>query len=245
MKKLLMAGLTVLATTLPASAQLPDAKTLIAKYNTEVGTAEMQKHKSIHLIGMFELPAAGISAPIDLYRAQPNRSLQKVNIPGMGEIVRGFDGTTAWSINPMAGNQILTGKQLEQVIEESDFAGSMRDPKYVSAAETVEKTKMGTTDCYKVKLTWKSGRTTYDCYAVDTGLLVGTITSQDTPQGNIEVVSTMSEYKQFGGVKVPVKTTQSVMGQEQSLTISGVEFDKVDDATFAVPDAIKALVPKK
>ena len=245
MKKFTLAALTLLAAAMPAQAQLPDAKTLIAKYVAASGGDALLNIKSIHETGTFELPAAGLSASIDVMRAAPNKNIVHISIPGMGDVVRAFDGTVGYSMNPMQGNTVLSGKELEAAAEDAQFRASLRSPEFFTSEETLEKTNMGGQDCYKIKLVWKSGRTTYDCYAVDTGLLVGNIITQDTPQGPLEVTVTMADYKQFGALKLPTKITQSVMGQEQVISIANVEFDKVDDAAFAIPDAIKALLPKK
>jgi hypothetical protein len=245
MRKLILAALPLFAIALPAQAQLPDAKALVAKYDAAIGGEAFMKLKSVHETGTFELPAMGVSATIDVMRAAPNKNLVHVSIPGMGEVVRGFDGTVGYSMNPMQGNALMTEKELAPAAEEAQFGATLRLPEFVTSMETVEKTSMGGQDCYKVKLVWKSGRTTFDCYAVDTGLLAGTIATQETPQGPVDVTTTLADYKPFGGIKVATKMSQSAMGQDQVITISNVEFDKVDDAAFALPDAIKALVPKK
>lgn len=243
MRLFAIASVPALAAT-PLRAQLPDAASIIAKYNAAVGGDAMLKHKSAHSVGTFELPTAGMAGNLDVYRTTPNRSLVRVTIPGMGEIMKGYDGTTAWSLNPMEGARLISGKEADQQIEEGDVAASLRGARFFSSMETVEKTTMGGTDCYKIKLVWKTGRTTYDCYGVDNGLLVGSMITQDTPQGPVDVTTTVSEYKQFGDVTVPTKIKQSVMGQEIVMTITSMEFDKVDDAVFVTPAAVQALVKK-
>jgi hypothetical protein len=53
---------------------------------------------------------------------------------------------------------------------------------------------------------------------------------------------TMKDYKDFGGVKMPTKRVQKLPMAEVNMEITAVEFDKVDPTTFALPDAVKALV---
>jgi len=228
----------------PLHAQLPDARALIAKYNTAVGGAALLKYKSSHAIGTFEMPTAGLSGSLDVFRRQPNHSFMRVTLPGLGEITKGFDGTTAWAMDPIQGARVMVGPEAVQLAEDADVATSLRDPKFFTSMETVEKTSMGGKECYKVKLEWKSGHTSYDCYDVDTGLMAGNIMTQESPQGALEVTTIISEYKTFGDIKFPARMTQQVMGQEQIITITSFEFDKVDDALFALPPAIQALVKK-
>ena len=115
----------------------------------------------------------------------------------------------------------------------------------MASAETVEKTEMNSEPCYKVKMVWKSGRETFDCYSVASGLLVASMGKQESPMGTIDVTNLVSDYKEFGGQKVATRLTQQVMGNEQVLIINSVEYDVVDPSTFDMPAAIKALVEKK
>jgi len=91
----------------------------------------------------------------------------------------------------------------------------------------------------------KSGRETFDCYSVASGLLIASIGKQDTPMGSVDVTNLLSDYKDFGGQKVATRLTQQVMGQEQVLRINTVEYDAADPALFEMPAAIKALAEKK
>ena len=136
-------------------------------------------------------------------------------------------------------------EKLEAVREESTFGASTRQGPNVASAETVEKTEMNGEACYKVKLVWKSGRETFDCYSVASGLLIASIGKQDTPMGSVDVTNLLSDYKDFGGQKVATRLTQQVMGQEQVLRINNVEYDAADPALFEMPAAIKALAEKK
>jgi hypothetical protein len=243
-------GLTMLAAA-PVFAQapaggLPPAKDLIAKFVTATNaTAVMAKHTSVKTTGKFEMAAAGISADLEISQARPNKTSLRIDLPGMGQVQEGFDGTTGWAINPMQGPRLKTGKELDAVREESTFGASTRQGPNVASAETVEKTEMNGEACYKVKLVWKSGRETFDCYSVASGLLIASMGKQDTPMGSVDVTNLLSDYKDFGGQKIATRLTQQVMGQEQVLRINNVEYDAADPASFEMPAAIKALAEKK
>ena len=227
-------------------AALPPAKDLIAKFvaATNAGPV-MAKHSSVRTKGRFEMAAAGVSGDLEISQARPNKTMMRINLGGVGQVEQGFDGTTGWSINPMQGPRIMTGKELDAVREESSFGASSRQGPNVVSAETVEKTQMNGEACYKVKLVWKSGRETQDCYSVATGLLIASVGKQDSPMGSVEVTNLISDYKDFGGQKIATRLTQQVMGNEQVLIINAVEYDAADPATFEMPAAIKALVEKK
>ena len=109
---------------------------------------------------------------------------------------------------------------------------------------TVADTTMYSERCYLVKIFWKSGRESYDCYSAASGLLIASKSTQKTPMGEIPVVTAISDYKKFGDVMVPTKTVQELMGQQQILTISSVEFGNGAGVVIAPPDAVKALIKK-
>ena len=91
----------------------------------------------------------------------------------------------------------------------------------------------------------KGSTKSFDCYAVDSGLLVGSVQTTESPMGSMEATTLLSEYKDFGGRKVPTKLVQSSMGQEQVVTITAIEYDNVPDSVFEAPPAVKAILEKK
>jgi hypothetical protein len=227
-----------------AQQTLPPAAGLVAKYSQLIGGPALLKAQQITTKGGLNMAAAGINATFELLQLAPNKMQMTTTIPGVGDIRVGFDGTTGWSLDPMQGPRLLAGKELDEIKEEADPRASARSPELFSAMQTVADTTMGTERCYLVKLTWKSGRETYDCYSPTTGLMVGSKSVQATPMGDIPVATIYSEYKKFGDFMVPTKTTQSMMGQQQVMTISSVKIGTGAGATIVMPPEIQALVKK-
>jgi hypothetical protein len=98
--------------------------------------------------------------------------------------------------------------------------------------------------CYLVKLNWKSGRESFDCYSAASGLLIASKSTQKTAMGEIPVVSLLSDYKKFGNITVPTKTVQDLMGQQQIITITSVEFGDGAGVVIAPPTAVVPLIKK-
>ena len=78
--------------------------------------------------------------------------------------------------------------------------------------------------------------------ALDGGLLVASVNTQESPMGSVSVTTLLKDYKQFGAVRMPTRLEQEMMGQQQVITITAVEFDMVDDEAFALPAQIHALM---
>ena len=238
----LLAGALLLLAPAAASAQLPAAADLMAAYNKAIGgEAAFAKYQGIHVTGSFAIPSMGMSAGMEVYSARPNKMLTVSSIPGMGEMRQGFDGETAWGIDPMRGARILQGPELAMIQDQAGFDADLRVMSKFKSAETVEKTTLGGQECYKVKLVWLSGRESFDCYSAANGLLVARIENQESDMGRIEATTLLQDYTDFGGIMIPKKSVVTAMGMEQVLTIEKVEFDTVDAAKFELPAEIKAL----
>ena len=224
-----------------ATTALPAGSAIVAKYSAAVGGPSYVKAKSIVTKGAMSMPAQGISATFEMTLVSPNQMQMVTNIPGMGLVQIGFDGTTAWSMDPMQGPRVLAGGELDQIRDESDRRGAVRMAEMFTSVETVADTTMNSERCYLVKLTWKSGRETFDCYSPTTGLIVASRSVQKTAMGDIPVVTLFSDYKKFGDVTVATKSVQEAMGQQQVFTITSVEMGDGTGITIAPPAAVQAL----
>jgi hypothetical protein len=237
--------LPLMAASQIASAQtaLPAADALITKYVAAINGPAMMTAKSIVTKGGMSMPSAGINGTVEMTQNGTNQMAMVTNIPGMGEIQAGFDGTIAWAADPMQGPRLLTGKELEQIKDEADRRTVVRDAALFSAMQTVADTTMNGERCYEVKLTWKTGRETFDCYSAASGLLIASRSVQATSMGSVPVVTLFNDYKKFGDVTVATKTTMEMMGQQQILTINSIELGT--GAVIAPPPAVAALAKTK
>jgi hypothetical protein len=226
-----------------AAQELPEGRAVIARYQEAVGGRNvLDSYQTMHVVGDLSVPAQGLSAAFEAFGARPNRTATRVAIAGFGEMRSGFTGEVAWSLNPMEGPRIMEGREHAQTAEEAAFESNLRTDELIESATTVERTKLGGRDCLKVKLVWKSGRETHDCYSEETGLLTGSLAQQESSMGSLDTVTLYDDYRDFGGMLMPARVTLQIMGMEQIITISEIRFDAVDDAAFDPPAEIKALI---
>lgn len=240
-----LAASLLIPVALPAQdAPLPAARDLVARHVAAIGGRDaVLKYNTIRTTGTFSMAAAGLQGDLVSTQSKDGRMSLRINVPGMGELAGGYDGTTGWSVNPMQGPRVLAGAELAQMKEEGGLQATvLRESPGITSMETVEKSSLGGVDCYKVKISFGSGRVSYDCYGIETGLLAGQIAVQESPMGTVELHNIVSDWKEFGGVKFATTLKQQAMGQEQVMTITGVHFDSADDAAMlALPAAVKAL----
>jgi hypothetical protein len=226
------------------ASELPDAREIINRHIKAIGGREaILAHKSMHATGTLSVPASGITGPMEIFGAtNPDRVLVKTSFTGIGDIAEGFDGSHAWSMSPMTGPMLKVGKELTQTKFDADFYSELRDPQRYPSVKTIEKTTFDGRPCYKVSLKRLDGAADFDFYDVATGLRAGSINTRETPMGTMTITSIEGDYKKFGKLMQAMSLTQQVMGVEQKITLSMVEYDKVEATAFEPPPAIKALI---
>lgn len=224
-------------------AALPSARSILDKHVKAIGGREaVLSHSSTMAKGTLSIPAAGITGSLEVYGAKPNRTLVKSTIPGVGQIVEGFDGTHAWTISPMTGPMLLEGKSLDDKRLDAEFYGELRgDERYVSIT-TLEMMDFEGRPCYKVRLVRKTGREDVEFYDVGTGLKAGSVTSRETPMGVMTVTTVESDYRRFGNLLQPTLLSAQTAGAKQVITITSIEYDTVPPSVFEPPAEIKALL---
>lgn len=241
---LLVAALTLgLTAVLPAQEGLPSGRAVIDRHIEAVGgRPAILAHTSMRMAGTVSFPANGISGSLEAFAAKPNRALVRMNIAGIGEASEGVDGDIAWSLSPMFGPMLAQGKELEQKKFDADFYAELRSNERYKSATTVEKTTFEGRPSYRVSLIRHDGSEEMEYYDVENGLRTGREFSRDMAMGTLKVTQISTDYRKFGDLMHPATVKINAMGVQQVLTISSVEYDKVDPSVFEPPAAIKALI---
>ena len=221
---------------------MPPLEKILARYREEIGgEATIRKHKSRRFTGKFELPAQGISGPVEVLAAAPDRMILRVTLGALGTLERGFDGTTGWSVDPAVGPRLLNGAELDELKHSADYYFELQDPANYSAMTLLERTTFEGKDSYAVKLVRKSGFELTEYFDVTSGLLNGFQLTTTSMMGKVPGIAVLDGYKPFDGLLVPTITRQKAMGIESVITFENIEFDTVPENAFAVPPQIATL----
>jgi hypothetical protein len=243
-----LAGQTPQALPVPAPkaekpAELPPARSIIDRHVQAIGGRKaVLAHTSLHATGTMTVTGSGITGVLHVYGAKPNKSLVKIGLGGIGDLLEGFDGTTGWTLNPVTGPMLAQGKELEEKKFDADFYSDLRESGRYVSMKTVEKTTFEGRPCYKLSLVRQNGAEDFDYYDVETSLKAGATGTRESPMGPLSVTQAHSDYKKFGDLLMPTTMKQTAMGVQQVLTITSVEFDNVPPSTFEPPAQIKALL---
>lgn len=235
LRRSILTAALVLPTALVA--QKPTAQAVFDKHAAAVGgVAAFRAATSRTEIGTADITFAGISAGYERKTAG-GKMLMTIDIAGFGQIVQGFDGTVAWSINPQAGAAKASATEaVEAAAATSPTAGLWEAGTYTSA-EVLDAIDYEGVKVWPVKIVTKAGRERLSYYDQATGLKVGETVKAEG--GELKI--TFADYKPFGALKVPTKVTQGTPQGDVILNITAVKFDPIEATAFALPDAVKAL----
>jgi hypothetical protein len=233
------------APTAPNAEKLPSGMDIINKFVDATGGKDAYQQRTSYITkANLEIPMAGITADMTIYMQAPNKMATKLDLGQFGSQQTVTDGTDAWEISTMTGPRLLTDAEKASLQRQAAFDVQFNPEKYYESIETVQKTEFADEPAYEVKLTTKDGNTVTQYYSVESSLLLGQSSKEQTQMGEMESTVTMSDYRDAGGVKVPFKTVIEIpsMGMTQNLTITNIDTEtKIDPAVFAMPDEIKQL----
>jgi hypothetical protein len=238
-----MAALLFLALPGRADAQLPTPQALMARHDSLIGgRAVLGARESMRISGVLTIAMAQIESPFEILKRKPNSYLLRSSLGPLGELLQGFDGTTAWAIEPGGKPAILTGELREQVMRQADFYGDLHDTSRFRSATTVGETEFEGNRAYEVRLVRHDGSELTEYFDVATGLSAGGVTTSPSPAGSVRQVSVHTDYKDFDGYRVASRIVQRNPNFEVVLSITRIEFNTVDSASVALPESVKALV---
>lgn len=240
------------------AAHAQTADELVAKnLKAKGGLDNMKTVQSMKITGHVTLPGAGggggIEVPMTILTKRPNRFRHESEFNGQ-KIIVAFDGTKAWMINPMMGQnspQPIQGPQLEMVKQQADLDGPLVDYKAkgttieVLGPETVDGKKMN-----KLKVTPKTGPPVTLYLDAETGLEAKTVmeaaagaAGPGAPAATLETI--FSNYQAVGNLTMAHTIQQKANGQVMSINIDKIELSPgADDSLFAMPSGSPAA-PKQ
>ena len=241
-RALALATFTV-ATLAPAlhAQATPTAEQVIEKYVAAIGGREAwQKKQSMRVVAELQLGAQG-TATQEILLDRAGRMFGRTSVP-TATFEFGFDGETAWSINPMQGAAIVTGKQAESMRVVANLPlmayekGSYRSATLVGAADFDGR------KAWQLTLVPLVGPEMTEYFDQATGLKIGSAVRLASEMGELDMRFAYRDYTKYGDVTYPKTTVQfNPMSGEMVGTAQTLEFDTVPATAFALPNSVKAL----
>ena len=180
------------------------------------------------------------------YAKKPNLSRVEINAMSMN-IIQGFDGTTAWMVNPMMGSNKavkMDEDNTKDIRDRGIIGGQLMNYKSLgSKIELVGMEDLNSKKVYNIKLTDKDNQV-FNYYIDTDTYLIQKSHAKLTRNGLETERETMySDYRDVGKVKAAfVLETKSDADQvsQQKVIIDKIEMNaEVDDSTFKMPEETK------
>lgn len=209
----------------------------MAKYVKAIGGKEAnEKIKSRYSKAVMELTPMGIKGTFETYAAAPNKSYNKTSIAGLGDIVEGFDGQTAWSINPLQGNREKEGEELRQAKLTYEFYRETNLAKLYPKMELKGVEKVGDSDAYVVVGTPVGSPPETFYFDTKSGLIVRQDGTAVSPEGKIPTKTFFYDVREVDGVKTSFKVVSMLPQFEVTLTFTEIKNNvAVENSKFAKP----------
>ena len=245
-KRVLFTAFLVTALGAAASAQTAD-EVIEKAIAAGGGRTALGKITSRSTIGTITVSTQGadIAGTMEILNQAPNkmRSLIALDLSAMGAgtmtIDQRFDGTNGYVVNSMQGDMPVTTSQVD-TWRNAIFPSPFLD--YKERGTKIElkgKEKVGDQDTYALDITPAKGSVTRVWLDVTTYLPVKIIATVETAEaGTVEQTTTLSDFRDVDGVKVPFKLVGSSAIQTFTVVVTKVENNvKVDPSLFVKPGA--------
>ena len=169
---------------------------------------------------------------------RPSKFRMDMSFQGMA-IVQAFDGTTAWSLNPMNGGkpEKAGAEEVKKMVEQADMDGELIDWKKKGyKLELVGTEDIDGSTAYKIKST-KDDETSFIYIDAVTWFLAKIDKKMSMMGQEAEVEMVFSNYQDVNGVQMPMLMEIRSDGQTMmSMSYSSVKANvEVPDARFAFP----------
>ena len=212
---------------------LPPADQLLDKYLAAVG-GEAALQKVTSLVEKGNITANGRQLPIEVYAKAPGKRLSVMHLPN-GESITAFDGKQGWlSNNGHAHLMSAAENDAERISADMRFATNVKT--LYKKFNVLPGEKIDGHDTYLV-VGRNEGQPPLRLYLdQQSGQLLRLVRYAETALGRMPTQIDYADYRDEGGVKIPLRWTLARPGGRFTIQISQVEQNvPVEDAKFAPP----------
>jgi hypothetical protein len=226
-------------------APLPTVDEVVARHIEARGGAPRIRHlDTIRMSGTISF-GPGEPAPFALEMKRPNRMRTEFTFQGSVG-VQAFDGTRSWAVLPMAGKtepEYLPDEVAREAAEQADIEGPFVDAAAKgNKVELVGTEKVEARDCFKLRVTFKTGGVRYS-YIDALTFLEAKAEGRRMAGGDEVMLETFyRDYREVGGLEIPylVEAGPARRPEKQKIVVQKVEVNiPLDDSRFERPTALR------
>ncbi|WP_460982395.1 LolA-like protein [Spirosoma fluminis] len=163
----------------------------------------------------------------------PNKFSMAININGMEMMMRTGNGSKV-AMGGMQGSRTLDGPAAQQMILMNIIFPELHYTENGVKTTFVGSEKVEGKDTYKLSHATADGATTWtDNFDVTTGLKVQSVTSGQSPRGQMTTTSLYTDYKDVNGIKFPMTIVQQSPRGSMTMSVDNVKVNKgIKDSEF-------------
>ena len=206
------------------------------------GLEKLKAVESVKMTGKLVMGGGQMEAPWTLQFKRPANMRVDMEFQGQS-VVQGYDGETAWMINPFTGGadaQKMGEDEAEGMKEGSDLDGPLVDYKAKGHKISLAgKEDLVGRSVYKLKIDKKNGKTETVYLDATTFLPVKTVALRKMMGNEMEMETFISDYKAVSGVQMPYLIDSKSGGNSvMTITLEKIEANvPVEAAQFKMPAA--------
>lgn len=187
-------------------------------------------------------PNGDLTGPVELLAKAPNkvRVLISLDLTAMGMsdkmvIEQKFDGTAAWMLNSMQGDQEIKGNQLDNMRSNAFPTPLLTYKTSGATAELMPRENLNGKSVLVILFTPKTGSPARMYFDPESFLLLRTRATINSPEtGDLEQTSDVSDYRTVDGIKWPFQVVNSSTMQTITIKLDKIEHNvAIDDAVFS------------
>lgn len=186
----------------------------------------------------------GMEAPFTSYAKRPGKVRIEFVMQGMTG-VQAYDGETGWMLMPFMGStdpEPMPQEMLDMMATDIDLEGPLMNWKEKGhQVELLGTEEFEGTESYRLKLTMESGNVV-DMFLDSEHFVPIGMKATNTMQGmEMEVVTSISDYKEVGGLMIAHSVAAKTQMGDQVITIDTVELGaEIEDSFFTMPEKAAA-----
>lgn len=221
----------------PASAEMTLDEILSNYYDAVGGKDAWDKVENVRQVGSMSM--MGMEAPFTIVLAEPNKMMMEFEIQGM-KGTQSFDGESGWQVMPFMGStepEEMPEEMVKMISASAGVAGPLFD--YEAKGNKVE--LVGTadvegTEAYQLHITLPNGFEMDWFLDAEYFVPIQSKMTMEVQGQSFEATTTLSDYKEVGGVLLAHSTTQSTPMGAQTMTITKAEVNvDLGDDFFSMP----------
>lgn len=221
---------------------LPDIEEVLRKHvEASGGEALMRSVTSRSLKGVITAELFG-TAQWEMLAKAPNKRLVITEVPGLGKMLEGFDGTVAWSSTPMTGTIVREGDEAAKAAREADFHLSLRYRELFPGLRVVRQEAVGGEAVWVTESRPTPNAIERLYFGQQSGQLLRHVSEMTSDAGRSVTSAVFADFRKVNGEPVPHQIDLEIEppgGVPMKLQLKLTEVRQsieIDDARFTRPE---------